>query len=675
MKSIKLFSLSVLLLFFSKVTAQEFKLGKVSIAEIEQKVHPKDSAAVAAVLYKKGKVRIEYYQDDGFVTLTEVEARIKIYKKEGYNWANQAIWYYDMPGLTEKVIVSDVYTYNLVDGKIEKTKLKSEGAFDERVNKFRGQKKITLPNVKEGSVIEYHYTIKSPRDGMIREWDFQSNIPVNYSEFSTYIPEYYVFNPRQKGYIFPKATSVKNNKSITFTSKERSSTGGFGGGAVKTEYSVDKLNYIETQTTYIAQDFPAMKQEAFVNNMDNYVSSIEHELAMVKFPNQPLKPLSTDWNSVAKTIYDYDSFGPELNKTGYFEEDLKVVLAGKNTPDEKILAILNHVKSSVKWNQYTGYDTDLGVRKAYKEKTGNIGDINLMLTAMLRFAGLNADPVLVSTRSNGISLFPNRNAFNYVIAAVQTPTGYVLLDGSDKFSIPNVLPLQTLNWYGRLIRKDGSSEEIDLMPKKSSNDIIFMNYSIDADGKVTGKTRRQCTDYNALVTRDNIDGVKEEAYLERLENENNKIEISEYSRTNEKEILLPMIESYSFTGNNFCEVIGGKIYVSPMLFFTEDKNPFKQEIREYPVDFSYPFTDKYNIIIKIPEGFVVETLPAPTVISMEDNLGTFKFNIAANDGTLQLVVSHQINEAIVSTEKYEMLKEYYKGMVAKETEKIVLKRI
>jgi hypothetical protein len=515
MKSIKLFSLSLLLLFFSNLKAQEFKLGKVSIAELEQKVHPKDSSAVAAVLYKKGKVRIEYYQGDGFVTLTDVEARIKIYKKEGYNWANQGIWYYDMPGLTEKVIISDAYTYNLVDGKIEKTKLKSEGAFDERVNKFRGQKKITLPNVKEGSVIEYHYTIKSPRDGMIREWDFQSNIPVNYSEFSTYVPEYYVFNPRQKGYVFPKVTTVKNNKAITFTSKERTSTGGFGGGGVKTEYSVDKLDYIETQTTYIAQDFPAMKQEAFVNNMDNYVSSIEHELAMVKFPNQPLKPLSTDWNSVAKTIYDYDSFGPELNKTGYFEDDLKVVLAGKNTPEEKILAILNHVKSTVKWNHYTGYDTDLGVRKAYKEKTGNIGDINLMLTAMLRYAGLNADPVLVSTRSNGISLFPNRNAFNYVIAAVQAPTGYVLLDASDKFSVPNVLPLQTLNWYGRLIRKDGSSEEIDLMPKKPSLDTVFMNYSIDADGKISGKTRRQSTDYNALVTRDNIDGVKEEAYLEK----------------------------------------------------------------------------------------------------------------------------------------------------------------
>ncbi|MFZ0598197.1 MAG: transglutaminase domain-containing protein, partial [Flavobacterium sp.] len=558
MKFIKLLSLSILLLFISKVTAQEFKLGKVSIAELEQKVHPKDSSAAAAILYKKGKTKIEYDVNDGFITVTEVETRIKIYKKEGYSWANQNVWYYNANGIKEKVSFSDAVTYNLVNGKIEKTKLKSDGSFDEIVNKYRGQKKITMPNVKEGSVIEFSYMVRSPSDRMIRDWDFQTSIPVNYSEFSTYVPEYYVFNSRQKGYVFPKVNTQKNPKSIIFSNKERS---GGGWGNTQTTFSTDKLDYIETQMTYIAVDFPAIKDEAFVNNIDNYTSSVQHELSMVKSPNQPVRSYSTDWNSVVKTIYEYDEFGPELNKTGYFEEDLKKILEEKNTSDEKILAILNHVKTNVKWNDYTGYSCDNGVKKAYKEKTGNIADINLMLTAMLRYAGLTANPVLVSTRSNGIAIFPNRNAFNYVIAAVETPNGNILLDASDKFSTPNILPLRALNWSGRLIRKDGSSEEVDLMPKKASNDIVFMNYSIDTEGKVTGKTRRQCTDYNALITRENIYGVKEEEYLEKLENQNSKIEISDYTRENEKELLLPTIETYTFTGNNLCEVIGGKIYV------------------------------------------------------------------------------------------------------------------
>ena len=672
MKITKLFSLSLLLLFITNVTAQEFKLGKVSIAELEQKVHPKDSSAAAAILYKKGKTRMEYDENYGFVIITEVETRIKIYKKEGYEWANQNVWYYNESNFKEKVSFSDAVTYNLVDGNIEKTKLKSDGVFDEVVSKFKGRKKITMPNVKEGSVIEFSYIIRTPSDRMIREWDFQTSIPVNYSEFSTYIPEYYVFNTRQKGYVFPKTTTVKNSKTLLFQNKDRTISGHV---ITKTSFATDKVNYIETQTTYVAVDFPAMKDEAYVNNIDNYTSSVQHELSMTKFPQAEVKMFSVDWDAVVKTIYEYKDFGPELNKSGYFEEDLKKKLEGTSTTDEKILVVLNYVKANVKWNDYFGYNCDSGVKKAYKEKTGNIADINLMLTAMLRYAGLTANPVLVSTRSNGISIFPNRTAFNYVIAAVETPNGNILLDASDKFSTPNVLPFRALNWYGRLIRKDGSSEEVDLMPKKSSNDVVFMSYSIDAEGKITGKTRRQCTDYNAMITRENINGVKEEEYLEKLENRNNKIEISEYSRTNEKELLLPTIESYSFTGNNLCEVIGGKIYVSPMLFFTNEQNPFKQDLREYPVDFGFPFMDKYNITLQIPDGFTAEVLPAPSIINMEDNLGSFKFNIAPTANGYQINIQHQINEAIVSTEKYEMLKEYYKAMIAKQTEKIVLKRI
>lgn len=669
MKIIKLFSLTVILLIGSKSISQEFKLGKVSVAELEQKVHPKDSSAVAAILYKKGVARIEYDVNDGFVTVTDVETRIKIYKKEGFDWANQDVWYFNNSDLKEKVSFSDAVTYNVVSGKIEKTKLKSDGVFDEVLNKYKGLKKITMPNVKEGSVIEFKYSIRCPR-AFVRDWDFQTSVPVNYSEFSTHIPEYYTFSPRQKGYFFPKMSTTSVSKSIVLASKGRS-----GGHLVTTNFSTDYVGYIENQVTYKAVDFPAMKDEAYVNNIDNYTSSVSHELSMTKFPNQVLKEYSTDWASVVRTIYEYDDFGPELNKTGYFEDDLKKLLSGINTPEEKILIILNHVKSNIKWNNYYGYGCDNGVKKAYKEKTGNIADINLMLTAMLRYSGLTANPVLVSTRSNGIALFPNRTAFNYVIAAVETPSGHILLDASEKFSTPNILPLRVLNWSGRLIRKDGTSEEINLMPEKTSADNVFMNYSIDSNGKITGKTRRQCMDYNAMITRSNIESLKEEEYLEKLENQNNKIEISEYSKTNEKDVLLPIIETYSFTGNNLCELIGDKIYLNPMLFFTNDKNPFKQEVREYPVDFSYPFADKYNITIKIPEGFAVETLPAPAAVTMEDNLGAFKFNIASNGDTLQLSILHQINEAIVSAEKYDMLKEYYKTMIAKETEKIVLKRI
>ncbi|MFV8344271.1 transglutaminase domain-containing protein [Flavobacterium sp. XS2P39] len=666
-------SLLFLLVFisFSKINAQKFEMGKVSIAELEEKRHPTDTAAVAAVLFEKGKVDFSYNQNNGFVMITEVTARIKIYKKEGYDWATKAVQYYTGDVTNESVFFSEAVTYNLVNGKIEKTKLRSDGSFDEKVNEYWGRKKITMPNVKVGSVIEYKYLVKSARYDELTPWAFQSSIPVNFSEFTTHVPEYFVYNANFKGYISPKVSVEKRNKILNYAYRANFDPN----GQANLTTTQEKLEFLETKTVYLAENLPAMKAEAFVNNIENYTASITHELSITKYPNQPYKTYSSSWKSVAKSIYDYDNFGLEIEKTGYFEDDLKAVTTGLGSTEEKISAIFNFVKTNIKWNNYYGYSCKDGVRKAYKDKTGNVAEINLMMTAMLRHAGLTANPVLVSTRSNGIALFPNRTAFNYVIAAVETPNGFVLLDASDKFSTPNILPFRALNWIGRLIRKDGTSVEVDLMPKVTSNDVVTMNYAIDATGLVSGKLRRQRTDYKAMLFRENIDDVKEDSYLEKLENDSHKIEIKEYSRTNEKELKLPITETFSYAGSDFSEIIGGKIYVNPMLFYTDNENPFKQENREYPIDYGYPFMDKYAINIQIPEGYKVETLPAPALLSMEDNLGSFKFITSSSGNTVQMSIMHQMNTPIISSEYYSMLKEFYQKMIEKQNEKIILTKI
>jgi hypothetical protein len=40
-----------------------------------------------------------------------------------------------------------------------------------------------------------------------------------------------------------------------------------------------------------------------------------------------------------------------------------------------------------------------------------------------------------------------------------------------------------------------------------------------------------------------------------------------------KELYLPVIEGISFTGSNFSEIIGGKIYIKPLLSFAGSQNP------------------------------------------------------------------------------------------------------
>jgi hypothetical protein len=658
-------------LFFYNAKAQNFELGKVSVAELEEKEHAKDPSATAAILFKKGKMSLEYSKNEGFVMLTEVKARIKIYKKEGYDWANQKVRYYLGNNSKENVSFTDAVTYNLLDGKIVQTKLKNDGTFDEIINRFWGQKKITMPNVKEGSVIEFRYLIRSLSIGMPREYAFQSSIPVNYSEYKTFIPQYFTYNTNQKGFIFPKVTVEKKPRTIKFLDME-SKQAGISSSNVNTTFSESALDYQETRTTYLAEDLPGMSEEAFVNNIDNYTSSLVQELAMTQYPNQALTPYSTDWKSVVKTIYDYEDFGPELDKTGYFEEDINALIKGLTTQEEKVAAIFNYVKSNVKWNGYYGYSCNDGVKKAYKDKTGNVAEINLMLTAMLRYAGISANPVLLSTRGNGVALFPNRTAFDYVIAAIEIQNGLVLLDATEKYSLPNVLPLRDLNWFGRLIRKNGTSTEVDLMPKELSKETVNTSFIVNGNGTITGKIRKQLTGHGALYFRQKNVILSKDTYLEALENTNNAIEINDYVRENDLDLAKPIVETYTFKDSQDFESINGKIYIAPLLFLSPKVNPFKQEVRAFPIDFGYPVENKYNIVIEIPEGYAVETLPVSMNISTGDGIASFKYLIGAAENKIQIAITSAINSAIVSTDYYAVLKEFFQKKIDKQNEKIVL---
>ena len=335
-------------------------------------------------------------------------------------------------------------------------------------------------------------------------------------------------------------------------------------------------------------------------------------------------------------------------------------------PLKKAALIFNFVKSKVKWNGYYEKYTSKGVRKAYKEQTGNVAEINLMLTSMLRYAGLTSNPVLVSTRRNGIPIFPTREGYNYVISCIETNNGVVLLDASNEYSTPNILPIRTLNWEGRIIRKDGSSSLINLYPAKKSVSAVSMMVNLDDEGTLEGGVRTSRTDHGAMSYRTRYLETDKDQFLEDLENRYGGIEITDFNVKNAKDLYKPILESYKFTTESQADIIGDKIYFSPLFFFKSEENPFKLEKREFPVDFVYPSKSTYRIIVNLPEGFAIESIPESSAVSLPDNLGVFKFNITGAGSKIQLMMDSEINVPVVSPVYYDTLKEFFKQMIDKE---------
>ena len=661
---IKLVVVLLLVIFFSKVNAQEFKIGKVSVAELEEKKHPIDTSAVAAILFNKARTFFTYDATSGFSINTENIFRIKIYKKEGLNWATYKVPFrvgYEHSN-NDVLEFSDCVTDNLENGKIVKTKLNSEGNFKTSINKYWKEAAITMPNVKVGSIVEFKYVLKSENIVEFPSFNFQKDIFVNYSEYTTQIPGFFVYKAiakRSSELIFE---SKVERGSLNFTLKD---------GSMRSE----NVDFQQAKNKYSAYNIPALKEESFVDNIENYRLSIDHELEKTQFYQEPVKNYSTTWEGVTKTIYEDKDFGKELLERNYIKQDLAMILKNVESPNERLDVVFKFVQNKMNWNNKRGYYVDKGVKQAYIDGTGNTAEINFILIAMLNYAGINASPVLLSTLDNGIPVFPNRTIFNYVIAAVEMDGKQLLLDASNKNTTQNIIPLYTINWQGRLVKQDGTSQEIKLVPNVQSRKAINMMVAIDKKGRVSGKYTMQRTDYEAFAFRDKYSGINQQNYLEKVENELKGLQISEYSIENSKDLLKPVIENFTFTTDNECEIIGDKMYINPQLFFTQTKNPFVQDKREFPIYFGYPKQERLNVNIDIPEGYVVESMPKPIKLLTGENVGSFVLNCTNLGNKIQIAIVKDINKQLVSSDFYPVLKKFYQQMIDKQNEKIVLKKI
>jgi len=666
--------LLITFLIFQGVFAQNFKFGKVSKEELLEKQHPLDSSANAAVLFRDVRTNFEHSQEDGFYIVTNFVERIKIYNKEAFDLANKEInLYIGTGGAKEQIGGLKGYTYYMgEDGKVKEEKLKNSGIFDERASKYRQVKKIVFPNITEGCIIEYKYSIQSPFIDNIDEYRFQEEIPVNNVTMVFKSPEYFNYKTHQKGWLPLRVDRNGVQRTMRYSYRKRRID---NASQINDETVTTDITFTENINKITLENVPAMVEESFSGNIDNYASSIKFELSYTQFPGATIENYSKSWETVSKNIMESPSFGDELSKNKYFKKDIDDLLAGVSGKNEKMMAIFEFVKGKMNWNGYKGYYVDDGVRTAFKNGTGNVAEINLMLTAMFKYAGISANPVLVSTKNNGVPLFATRNGFDYVVAGVEKDNGVILFDATNKQAEASILNPRLLNWQGRIIRKDNSSDWVPLKPGKHAAHNTMINATINPDASVKGTAKNSLSGHYALFYRNKLLKLNETDTQEYLEKNIGETELSNLALQNLDELYQPVKIDYDFESFDRLEEVEGKLYFSPMLYMAVKENPFKLNERNYPIDFEYPFKDRCIISIEIPEGYAVESIPEPISLTLSEGIGHFKYSVTSLGNKVQVSTEFSVNNSLVPPQYYLDLKEFYKLVIEKENEKIVLSKI
>lgn len=638
----------ILLFNLIAVTAQ-VRFGRVSAEELTQTQNEIYPEAPAEIISKVAHYDVKFNKvSERFEVDKSVEVRIKIYDKDKTpdRYLNVVIPSYIL-GVGNRDRISGVRanTYNLENGKVKSTSVNRSDIFTEKLSEYVEVQKFAMPNVSNGSIIEYKYNINTQRFFDLDTWFIQAEIPVKYNKFHIEYPEFFNYRKDTRGEFSQRIKTNHKNTDFRFRN------------------IVDEVIY---------ENVPPLLEEPFVQNADNLRTSIRYELQEYNDPGFGYQNYSLTWSQIVKDLFDSSDYGGELKGNNFLNHDVSNFADFEND-QAKIESIFEFVQQNYTWNRKTGLYPENGTRKTYNEKSGNGTDLNFILISMLEKSGFNAYPIVLSTVDNGmLNFFPSKQKLNHSITGVMLGNEFLMMDPIDKYSKVNMLPTRDLNFTGYMIMDGGSYKEIELINSQTSEVKSILNYEIK-DNLVDGVFVQTRTNYyamNDLNLRSRNESNFDQIVLSRYDYDGKDFNF--YENTKGDAIRYQI----QFEDEKAIEQIGNKMFIKPLLFTATTSNAFqfKNEERRYPLEFGSPFTYSTTAQFTIPEGYEIESLPQTQQVLLPQNVGGFQIDFKnENDKVIVQRVLH-IGYSLLPQNFYVDIKNMYEKMIESENQQIILQK-
>tara|TARA_B110000090_G_scaffold75000_1_gene85296 strand:+ start:1808 stop:3787 length:1980 start_codon:yes stop_codon:yes gene_type:complete len=622
------------------------KMGQTTLKEVQMVRYDKDTLAGAVVLYEHAN----YYTSAAheYQSKTDYYYRIKIFDTSEFDLATIALYLYKK----KKLLSLKAITYNLnKDGLMEKNSLKKSEVFETEESEDYRSIKFTLPNIKQGSVIEYSYSMISPYLS-IPDWKFQSDIPKMRSEFDASILGNYEYHIRTIGIkkLDKEESSVKKNCIYVE---------GIGQGDCVI-YSTGLYNV------------PAFKEEQYMLSKKNYLARLVFDLkTSTTFRGQKTDHSKT-WENADKGLKKY-FFNKQTSKKGYFKKRLPKAILNTQNKLERTKKVFHFIRNHFTWNEKNWTNEEVKVKNAFSEKSGDVGSINLSLYNSLLAANIEAKLVVLSTRDNGLptKLYPIIFDFNYVIVKVVLDGNDYFLDATDKYLDFGEIPYRCLNGDGRVLDFKKGSYWQKILPRLNSSKSISSKLVLEEDGNLTGDMIISRVGYFAAQQREKISMTSEETYLEDLETEYSNLEIVAYAHENLDVLSKPLVEKLKINLETELD-LDANLRINPFFFDKIGVNPFKLKERNYLVDFGYPRKLNYAIKLTIPEGYTVENLPKKMHLGLPNKGGRVLLSSKVNGNTIAIYLRINIRKKIYTEQDYFYLKEFFNRIIQAEKSYISL---
>lgn len=630
---------------FGKVGPQDFRISSPVV----------DSNANVVVLEDVGKTQLEGY-DRGWRVGHLRYRRLLIRNRKGMDAARIVLSYPPAENGNDKLYTLQANTYNLEGGKVVQTKVGRDEMFLDPGNDGELKERWSFPDVREGSIIEYTYFYYSGSIYQLYPWDFQGKYPCLKSEYTVTFPA--AFN-----YVYTLQGPYDISRTVDSARKTI---------AVGT-FTVQAMTFT---IRWLMADVPAMQQESYLYDPHSYVAGIRFQLyEYTQLDTKKRIKVDDTWKTVNDKLYRYKAFGGILSDGGRWErKELRAIAGDENSDMGKAKALYEFVRDHFVAGSYDIFSDNRTLREIFDSRKGNVAEINLLLTALMRGEGLAADAVVLSTRDNGLldPYYPLTENLNYVIVRVRIDGLAYFLDASDRALGFGRLPLKCYNGYSRVI--SSVPDSVLLRPDsvvESSFNTVFLSTD-GAGGGMSGTYTKTQGYYGSQEIRKEIASKGEKVYFEEAgKSYPFDVRIGDYHIDSLKMLEMPVTVRYSLSIPK-----GGEdhLYFNPMLCEAMKENPFAAAERKYPVELPFAVNDLFVLQMDIPAGYEVEEAPKSVKLTLGGEDGIYEYGIAVTEQSLQVRRRLVVRKTFFQAQDYVSLRDFFGQVVKKEGEMIVFRK-
>jgi Domain of Unknown Function with PDB structure (DUF3857)/Transglutaminase-like superfamily len=607
--------------------------------ELQMTSEPNAPGAAAVYLYRQVDRSDVYYSEKNYL-------RIKILTEEGLKYANVEL---SFNGQNESI------------GEIQARTVQPDGSsvpfdgkvFDKPIVEARGEKLLaktfTMPDAQVGSIIEYRY-VHHLRVGWIYDsrWILSSELYTEHAKFSL---------------------EASRGLSLRWSWPRGVPDGSVG--------PKNQGNIIQLE----AHNIPAFVKEENMPPADELRTRVD--FIYDSDPSTPSKP-DDYWRSRSRRLYqDVQKFAV-ANRT--MTQAVAQIIVAADSPEEKLRKIYARVAQLHNLNYESNAQREANQEKpesihdagdVWQKGYGNNREITLLYLALVRAAGIDADPVLIATRDRYFfnKGFMNAGQLNCSLVVVKIDGKDVYLDPGTPFTPFGLLPWWETAVEGLRLSKDTPIWISTPFPGQADSRIERKASLKYDNGALSGQLTVTYTGLEAAKRRLDQRDQDDTARRQYLEDEVGRaipvgINVTLTNKPDWSGADTPLVAQYDLEVPGWAKLAGHRALLPVGLFGNEEKGMFAHTSRIQPLYFANPYRHVDDVTIELPAGWVADSVPQARNVDLKRV--AYRTTLENSHQTLHFTRQFDFDLLIVEPTAYDALRNFYQAVQVADEERAVL---